>query len=156
MPEIKSRFIECYIYVSTPIGIKYLLLKRHNDNKIYSGIWQIVTGRIEKNEKAYDAALRELKEETGLKVLKFFVIPKITPFYTHENDTINLIPLFLAEVFYDEVKISNEHSEYLWCDVKDAIKKVYWHSQKENLKMISECLGNEKFRSTLLEIELKN
>ncbi len=156
MPDIKSQFIECYLYANTSEGIKFLLLKRHGDNKIYPGIWQIVTGKIEEGEKAYDAALRELKEETGLKAIKLFVLPKVTEFYTFRNDTINLIPLFLAEVEYKDASISEEHSNFQWCDLKDASDKVHWISQKENLKMISDCLGNENYKNTLLEIEIKN
>ncbi len=52
MSEIKSQFIECYIYARKKGEIKFLLLKRSNDNKVHPGIWQIVTGRIEENEKA--------------------------------------------------------------------------------------------------------
>ncbi|HEY5122258.1 MAG TPA: NUDIX domain-containing protein [Ignavibacteria bacterium] len=153
MPEIKSQFIECYAYANTPEGIKFLLLKRHNDNKIHPGIWQIITGRIEEREKAFETAKRELEEETGLKAFKFFVLPKITQFYTFQNDTVNLIPLFLAEVKFDKVLISDEHSEYLWCNLQDATEKVHWNSQKNNLKMISDFLANENLKNTFVEIK---
>jgi dATP pyrophosphohydrolase len=155
MPEIKSQFIECYVYARKEGEIKFLLLKRSNDNKVHPGIWQIVTGRIEENEKAFETALRELKEETGLKARRFFVLPKVTEFYTYQNDNVNIIPLFLAEVEYKDVVISDEHSEYGWFEIYEAVKKIHWVSQKENLKEINSTLEKINPENTYIEIKLK-
>ena len=155
MPKIQSKYIECYIYSIINKKIKYLLLKRRMDNKVHPGIWQIVTGRIEENEKAFETALRELEEETGLTTKRFFVLPKVTQFYTYKNDSINIIPLFLAEVEYKDAVISDEHSESGWFEINEAIKKIHWVSQKENLREINSTLENINPEKTYIEITTK-
>ena len=42
---------------------KYLLFQV---NEMRGGFWQNITGSVEKNESFYEAALREINEETGL------------------------------------------------------------------------------------------
>ena len=49
--NIKSNLIEAHIIRKTNIGLEFLLMKRAPD-KIYAGVWQMVTGRVKKNEKA--------------------------------------------------------------------------------------------------------
>jgi len=156
MPEIQSKFIECYVCGISNGEIKFLLLKRSDNNKLYPGIWQIVTGRIEGKETASETAIRELKEETGLTPKRLFVIPKVTQFYSHQSDSIQLIPLFLAETKIKDIKLSEEHSGYDWLDYDEAVYRVRWLSQKENLKLIKDCLMNDNLIKTLIEVNLSN
>jgi len=149
LPKIVSKYIECYIYKKFSDGIKYLLLKRSPEKKPYPGIWQIVTGNIKKNEKAFETAIRELKEETGLSPVHLFTLPNITQFYMPQNDTINIITLFLAEVKSSKVIISPEHSEFLWLDYPSAHNKIYWLNQKKILIDIQKILKNKDLFKTL-------
>lgn len=149
MSKIKSIYIECYIYRKTSGGIKYLLLKRNIKDKIHPGIWQIITGKINKKEKAYQTALRELTEETGLKPFKLYSLPKVSSFYYKEKDTIHLIPLFLSEVKEEKIKLSEEHSEYKWLNFKSACRLVHWETQKENIRMINKMLNDRSLKATL-------
>lgn len=151
MPEILSKYIECYVYRFTGNYIKYLLLKRSKDKDPYPGIWQIVTGRIEKDEEAHTTALREVKEETGLEVVKCFVHPKINEFYTPHNDKIYLIPVFAAEALNEKVIMSEEHVEYKWLKFEEAFKLIHWYSQKENLKILNDILSG-KINNTMIRI----
>ena len=41
------------------------MLQRADNEEIYPGLWQIVSGGIEQGEKAYEAAAREVREEIG-------------------------------------------------------------------------------------------
>ena len=152
MSKIISKYIECYIYKKFSDGIKYLLLKRSPDKKPYPGIWQIVTGNIKKNEKAFETAIRELKEETGLSPVHLFTLPDITQFYAPQNDTINLITLFLAEVKSSKVIISPEHSEFVWLDYPTALKKIYWLNQKKILTNIQKILADKNLFKTLYKL----
>ena len=80
MNEVKVRVVDCYIYRHTTDGIRFLLMKR-NLNKIYEHLWQGVAGKIEKGETSSEAAVRELKEETGLSPVNIFVADHVSRFY---------------------------------------------------------------------------
>ncbi|MBI5404351.1 MAG: NUDIX pyrophosphatase [Ignavibacteriae bacterium] len=151
MPEILSKYIECYVYRFENGVIKYLILKRSNEKEPYPGIWQIVTGRMEKDEEAFKTALREVKEETGLDMINCFVHPKINEFYTPHNDKIYLIPVFAAEVSDKRVIMSDEHVEFEWLNFEDAFKKIHWYSQKENLMILNDILCG-KIENTMIQI----
>ena len=88
MPEVTSNYIEVHICFSDNSENQFLLLKRSEISKIYPGIWQMVTGSIEKGESTIEAVKRELMEETGLKPEKLYVVPKINSFYFPTSDKI--------------------------------------------------------------------
>jgi dihydroneopterin triphosphate diphosphatase len=154
LPEILSKYIECYVYKIFDNEVKYLLLKRSKEKEPYPGIWQIVTGRIEPNEEAYKTALREVQEETGLKPVKCFVAPKVNQFYTSYGDKIFLIPVFVINVESKNVILSDEHTLYEWLSFENAFKRIHWYSQKENLQIINEILSG-KIENTMVEITNK-
>lgn len=154
MTQILTKYIECIVYRRTKEGIKFLILRRSNYTTVYPGIWQIVTGRIEGNETASECAIRELREETGLKIERCFAFPKVSQFYTLHNDTINLVPTFIAETKEENVKISNEHTEYKWLALEDAHKELFLVTQKEMLLQVNNFLNDKEYFKTLKEIKL--
>jgi 8-oxo-dGTP pyrophosphatase MutT (NUDIX family) len=129
MPEINSIYIECYVARKFRGKYKFLLLKRSEGDNLYPGIWQIITGKIEKKEKAYET------------------------FYSPRTDAISLIPLFVCIVDDDNVILSDEHSEYRWLDVKKASCQLYFKSQKENVKFIESNLYSTERLRTFTEIK---
>jgi dihydroneopterin triphosphate diphosphatase len=151
LPEILSKYIECYVYRFECNEIKYLLLKRSKEKEPYPGIWQIVTGKMEADEEAFKTALREVNEETGLDIKNCFVHPKINEFYTPHNDKIYLIPVFAAEVSDTNVKLSDEHVSFEWLDFTSAFNRIHWYSQKENLNILNDILSG-KVQNTMIQI----
>lgn len=153
MPEIVSKYIECVIYRVINGEYQFLCLKRNSTAKVHPGIWQIVTAKIDEGEKAFETAKREVTEESGLKPVKFFAAPSFNSFYDYQRDSINLIPVFIAEVNpKDEVKISYEHSEYEWLSYEDAFKRLHWGNQKERLEEIYKYLTSQELYKTLTRI----
>jgi len=152
MPKIDSIYIECYVARKFKDKYKFLLLKRAENDKLYPGIWQIITGRIEKGEKAYETAIREVKEESGLEPVRLFVLPHTTTFYSPVTDTISLIPLFVCIVDDPDVKISAEHDKFMWLDAEKSARKLYFKSQKENVKFIESNLRSKARLKTFTEI----
>jgi 8-oxo-dGTP diphosphatase len=95
---------------------KSLAIKRARGTEI--GAWETPGGRVDPGERAEDALIREIEEETGFKV-------SITKFLgwgqgigcLHEkgNPTHRFILYFLCEIVSGEPKIDeNEASEYRW------------------------------------------
>ena len=153
--KIISNMIEAHIFRKKKNGIEFLLLKR-GEKEIYSGLWQMVTGKIRRGEKAYQAALREIKEETGLKPKRFWVTPNINPFYSHEENYISLLPVFAAEVAKDsEIIISREHTEYKWFKPEIAIKMLAWPGQRRSVEIITQYFTKDSLFWNFVEIELR-
>ena len=108
MAKMETRVIDAYVFRRTSEGIKYLILKRAK-TKIYEHLWQGVAGKIEKGEEAWEAAIRELKEETNLKPVTMFIADHVSSFYEKHRDRINFVPVFGIEVDSDDVSLSLIH-----------------------------------------------
>lgn len=147
--------IEAHIFrQSSDNDIEFLLLKRADGEK-YSNIWQMVTGSIKKSEKAFETALREIKEETGLTPKQFWVVPNVNSFYEPSKDYICQIPVFAALVEKDSsVRISEEHNEYKWVSLEEAKKLLAWRGQRISVDTIHEYFTKEKSFLNFVEIKL--
>lgn len=138
MPHITSRFVDCHVFRRTPEGgEQWLVLKRAPG--FLGGSWQMVSGTIEGDEKAYQCARRELFEETGLRPRHFYQASYVNRFYLAATDEIVLSPVFAAEVEADAaVRLSEEHTEFAWVDWKEAMRRFPWPGQRKALAVIRE------------------
>ena len=116
--EITAGFI---VYRPTSEGIKFLILY-HRGN-----YWNFPKGHIEAEEKSLAAALRETREETGLKQPELKIIPG---FKTYEKfyfkkkgeGIFKIVIFYLAKTNQRQVNISFEHSGFGWFLYRDAMK----------------------------------
>ena len=154
MANLKVRVVDCYIYHQKDKELKFLLLKR-NKNKLYEHLWQGVAGKIEKDEKAWETAVRELKEEPGLAPKKMFVADHVSRFYEKHKDRMNLVPVFGIEVDSKDVTLSDEHIDYKWLDFEEAFDTLIWNGQKQGLKTVYNMLLKNDDRIRWTTIELK-
>jgi dATP pyrophosphohydrolase len=151
--NVISNLIEAHIFRETENGIEFLLLKRAED-QIYPGVWQMVSGKIKENEKAFETSLRELEEETNLTPLKMWIAPKVNSFYSSQSDSICLVPVFAVQVKKDSnVIISDEHCEYKWVTSEEAKRLLAWYGQRKAVDLIEEYFLNEKSFLKFIEIE---
>ncbi len=152
--NIISNLVETHIFRETENGIEFLLLKRAAD-QIYPGVWQMVSGKINDNEKAFETSVREIEEETGLTPEKMWIAPKVNSFYSAVSDTICLIPVFAAQVAKDSnVIISAEHSECTWVNPREAKELLAWDGQRRAIDLIEEYYLNEKSLLKFIKIDL--
>lgn len=151
--KIKSSLVEVHIIRKIKDDIEFLLLKRSKEVE-YPDLWQMVTGSIEKGEEFFQTALRELNEETGLKPIKLWLVPNINSYYEEEKKELNLIHVFVALVNKNnQVKISNEHTEFMWVDKETAKQLVAWDGQRKSMNLIYDFFINKKNEDKFLEIK---
>lgn len=131
--------IELHIVRDFGSEVNTLALQR-GEKELYPNIWQPVTGKIRQGETAVQAALRELKEETGLLPEKLFAAPNVNSYYSHEKDTIVMIPVFLAMCPHGEVNLSDEHQGFEWVTFSEALLRYAWPGQHQSVSIIERYL----------------
>lgn len=121
------------IYRKSKNGIRFLLL--------YHGgsYWNFPKGHLEPHETPYTAAVREIKEETGLtrKDLKFnlrFTARDEFTFKRQKREVSKRVAYFLAETTNPIVRVSREHYGYGWFLYRDAIKMLQHKNLRESLR----------------------
>lgn len=101
---------------------KVLLMKRANPPR---GAWCYIGGSIEPNEQAWEAALREIREETGITEVALFSANVCEQFYQVDRDSVWFAPVFVAYMHDSkDVVLNSEHTEFCWLDFDQAREKV--------------------------------
>jgi dATP pyrophosphohydrolase len=102
-------------------------------------VWQPVTGGIERGESAMRAAVREVREETGLVPLRWWALEHMANFYDVARDHVRVVPVFAAEVAWtDPVHLSDEHDRYAFVTLEKAWERVLWATQRRALEALAE------------------
>jgi len=151
MPKVVIRVIDAYVFNRKNKEIRFLLLKRAK-TKIYEHLWQGVAGKIESGETSWEAAIRELKEETGFEPVRMFVADHVSNFYEAHGDRVNLVPVFGIEVENEEVILSDEHCEFQWVDFDTAYQTLIWVGQKDGIAAVFNMLNSDDDRIKWSEI----
>jgi|1186.fasta_scaffold194373_2 dATP pyrophosphohydrolase len=113
---------------------EFLQLRRCKDD-FMGGTWQPVCGRIEPDEKAWEAAVRELREETGLAPREFYVIEFVNSFYIPSQDTMWHCANFLAVVDRDAtITLNDEHDAHRWVPAKQVEKSFMWPGDRRAIE----------------------
>ncbi len=107
------------IFRRTIEGPKFLLLY-HGHN-----YWNFAKGKIEKEEGSLAAALREVREETGLtgqdlRPMKDFKAYEKFFFKRQDQQIFKVVIFYLAETRTVDIKVSSEHEGYGWFLIRDA------------------------------------
>jgi 8-oxo-dGTP pyrophosphatase MutT (NUDIX family) len=124
-------------------GERKFLLIRSSEHSY----WGFPKGVIDKGENELNAALRELKEETGIVNVRILEGFKTTNKYFYVRDKQRIfktVTYFLAEALSDDVQLSYEHSEYTWEDADKALELIPYPSLKKVLKEAVEFLKDEE------------
>lgn len=154
MPKINFEIVEVVLFRRTP-ETEFLVLQRSDNEEIYPGLWQIVSGGIESGEKAYETALREMKEETGFTPLSLYNTPLTNTFYFHTNDSVNVSPVFAAEIAVTgEIRLSDEHKAYRWLIRDEAIAQLVWPGQKKAIEIIDDYIVRRNPSEGFMKIPL--
>lgn len=154
MPKIAADIVDCYPFRRTPGTIEFLMLQRAPDLYL-GGTWHAVSGRVETGETAWAAALRELREETDVRPVRFWQLEAINTFYMAVRDSILMCPAFAAELAVAaEVVLSPEHTAHRWVPAPAAPAAFFWPGQQAAVREILELIIPGGPQADALEIAL--
>ena len=130
------------VYVVCPYRSEWLVLAlQRSPNTRCPAAWETVHGRIEGEERPEDAALREVREETGLEVDRLYNVT-VQPFYLHAFGAVQLAVVFAAFVREPAgVTLGPEHQAAEWLAVPLALRRFVWPREREALQHIVALLG---------------
>lgn len=138
--------IECWVHRRHPAAGLEILLLRRAPTRIFPGFWQPVTGGIEPGERVPAAALREVREETGLgddDLEAFYDLDFAVPFYDEGGDAVVMTAVFAVRARPEAaVRISDEHDAMRWVPAAEVAASVVWPSYAESVRRVAEVLAD--------------
>jgi len=142
---LRPDLIECWVFrvVEPGARLEVLLIRRAPD-RIFPGLWQCVTGGVERDETVPAAAMREVREETGLgpaEIEAFYDLDQVAPFYDEGTDAVVVSAIFAARARPEAVaRVSAEHDGLRWVPAAEAPALAIWPSYAESVRRVREIL----------------
>jgi len=105
-------------HLSTGVAVLYdkkILLVRRVQHDFLGGYFELPGGGVDDGETIEAAALREVKEETGLVPTKVLATFEGFDYTTDKKPRVRQIN-FVVEVKPSKVVLSEEHDDYVWVD----------------------------------------
>lgn len=138
MPALPPEAVAVYPFRRTGAGLEFLQLRRTGTG---AGTWHNVYGGVEPGETAVEAALRELREEIGLRPRVLQQVEHLESFYLRRTDRVVLMPVFAAELAPDcAIRLNREHDGWRWVPAAERERWFMWRSQRLALEALLEGL----------------
>jgi 8-oxo-dGTP pyrophosphatase MutT (NUDIX family) len=152
--SLRPDLIECWVFRVVPPTspgdgrtdaerLEVLLIRRAA-HRIFPGLWQCVTGGVERGERIPLAAMREVREETGLgpaDIEAYYDLDQVAPFYDEGADAVVVSAIFAARVRPDAApRASWEHDGLTWVPAADAPRLAIWPSYGESIRRVRDLL----------------
>ncbi|MBL7690326.1 MAG: NUDIX hydrolase [Flavipsychrobacter sp.] len=119
--------VDAVVFAGTGNDLQLLLIKRKNDP--YKGMWALPGGFVEDDEELDTAAMRELEEETGLKV------NAMTQLYTFGRVGRDSRGRTVTVTYYTSIDAplpvtgADDATEAAWVPVKDITALAFDHME---------------------------
>jgi len=127
----------CGIIIFKGFPREYLLIQ-----KINSGNWGFPKGHVEGEESEHETALREVFEETGLRV-KIIDRFRESVAYDESKKAHKTLVLFLGEPLGTNVAIQkDEILDFAWLKYEDALERLRYNNSKEMLRRAEKFISN--------------
>ena len=123
---VDRKNVVIFIFTTQP-RLRFLLLKRTPER---SGYWQPVTGGIKPRESDKEAALREIREETGIiDYLRFIDLQHTFRYHEPKGGVLMYMQdyCYALEIEKEmDIRLSEEHEQYVWVDEEGVRQKMDW------------------------------
>ena len=132
MQIIREKSAGAVVFYNGENGPEYLLLLYE------AGHWDFPKGGIEEGETEITAAIREIKEETGLtdiEIIHGFRKEIHYNFRKNKNLVKKTVVFYLAKTNTKNVTLSFEHKDFIWLPYEAAYNKLTFKTAKETLEM---------------------
>lgn len=141
--RVAIRVVDVYPYRRADSGAEMLLLRRA-PGRVYAGAWRMVGGKIEPGEAAWQAAARELGEETGCAPMHLWALPSVNVFYEWQADRVSITPAFAAELAPgDEPVLDAEHDAFAWLAPDVAASRLAWPEQQRLARLCARLVAED-------------
>jgi 8-oxo-dGTP pyrophosphatase MutT (NUDIX family) len=151
---VRPDLVECWVFrVGPPASPEdtrpaadrlEILLVRRAPHRIFPGLWQCVTGGVDRDEAIPLAAMREVREETGLgpdDIEAFYDLDQAAPFYDEGTDTVVVSAIFACRVRPGaRPEASWEHDAMRWVPAREAPDLAIWPSYAESVRRVRTLL----------------
>ena len=162
MSPFRPDLVDCWIFrvvrsARDVPSIEVLLLRRA-PGRILPGLWQCVSGSLEDADRVAGAALRELREETGIgpdDIEAFYDLDLVNQFHEPSYDAVVTAAVFAVRVRPgSEPKLSHEHDAARWLPTETAHREVVWPGYRTAIERIRDDLGDPE-RASWFELTLE-
>ncbi len=156
--DVRTDMVAVYVVRPSPDGASHEILQlRRAAGDYMGGTFQTVRGTSEPGETAVQAALRELREETGLSPAEFYRLGSCETFYIPTGETIWLCPAFCAVVRHDaRVTLNAEHDAVRWVPLERAEASFMWASEWPVLSEIRRVIVGDGPAKPYLRIDVES
>ncbi len=155
MADVRADAVAVYVYRRMP-GVEFLQVRRSAATGEYQGSWQTVYGGVHAGETAMAAAVRELKEETGLVPVAMWQVEYLETFYFMVKDYVLLMPVFAVEVGREAAVVLNEeHDRVRWVAEAEVGSAFMWRTQREAVGILLAGLHGGGGVREYLDVKLK-
>ena len=122
--------------------IRYLLIKNRRSSN-----WSFPKGHVEKDESLEETAIREVREEAGIRINIFPGFMSKSQ-YTVHNKIQKTVHIFVATTKDEQTRIQYEEIEdYIWLPYKSALKHLKFDNDKTILTDAREFLLSNNYIS---------
>jgi 8-oxo-dGTP pyrophosphatase MutT (NUDIX family) len=161
MSPFRPDLVDCWMFrvgrTARDLERPEILLIRRSPGRILPGLWQCVSGTLEGDERVAQAALRELREETGFgpaDIEAFYDLDLVNQFHEPSVDGVVTAAVFAVRLHPDaEPTLSIEHDGAQWHAPEEAHDQVIWPGYRTAIERIRDDLSDPD-RAAWFELSL--
>lgn len=117
--------------------LKILLIVTKNGK-----VWSLPKGIVEKDESSEEAAIREIKEETGVDGEIIDELGEVSYWFIHKNEKyFKRVKYFLVKYTGGDINPDEEVDTAQWLSPKESLEKLTYKSDREILKKALEKIN---------------